>query len=156
MQLQDHRPRRGANHRDLFKEAGEKRPPQPRAGAGEAAQAPEAKRKAAQPGVKRTCAVSQVPSDGEATVNEEKVAQAARWDGIHTIIAWGNDQLSTTELLHQCTSKRISHQQARSEDPTDLSLDKPAHPLICCTYCCVQHIDRLQVLLGISVERQSR
>ena len=59
MQLQDHRPRRGAHHRDLFKEAGEKRPPQPRAGAGEAAQAPEAKRKAAQPGVKRTCAVSQ-------------------------------------------------------------------------------------------------
>ena len=41
------------------KKRGEKRPPQPRAGAGEAAQAPEAKRKAAQPGVERTCAVSQ-------------------------------------------------------------------------------------------------
>ena len=37
---------------------------------------------------------------------------------------------------------RISHQQARSEDPTDLSLDKPAHPspYICfMAYCCVQH-----------------
>ena len=110
MQLQDHRPRRGANHRDLFKEAGEKRPPQPRADAGEAAQAPSA-----------WCQKDiNVPSDGD-TVNEEKVAQATRWDGI----AWGNDQNRTAQYPAVAIERSTN---SRSEDPTDLSLDKPAHP----------------------------
>ena len=98
-----------------------------------------------------------VPSDGdEATVNEEKVAQAARWDGIHTIIAWGNDQLSTTELLHQY--RQLWHiKRGFRTNKHDLRI-RPifhwtsrrirAHIAICfMAYCCVQHMShRLQAL----------
>ena len=59
-----------------------------------------------------------VPSDGEATVNEEKVAQAARWDGIHTIIAWGNDQLSTTS----CSPSAVAHERGFRTNKHDLRI----------------------------------
>ncbi len=37
--------------------------------------------------------------DGQVTLNEDKIAQAARWDGLRGIIAWGCDQTDPSELI---------------------------------------------------------
>ena len=39
-----------------------------------------------------------VPDNGEAAINPDKVAEAARWDGLRTIIAHGNKHLGSREL----------------------------------------------------------
>ena len=98
-----------------------------------------------------------IPSDGKATVNEDKVAEAARWDGIHTIIAWGNDGLSATELLHQY--RQLWHiERGFRTNKHDLRI-RPifhwstrrirAHIAICyMAFCCVQYMSHRLKALG--------
>ncbi len=93
--------------------------------------------------------------DGQVALNEDRIAQAARWDGLRGIIAWGCDQTDPSELIVQYC--RLSEIEACFRtNQHDLSIRpifhwKPrrvqAHIAICyMAFCCLQHLRyRLEV-----------
>ncbi len=96
--------------------------------------------------------------DGQVALNEDKIAQAARWDGLRGIITWGCDQTDPSELIAQY--RRLSEIEACFRtNKHDLSIRpifhwKPrrvqAHIAICyMAFCCLQHLRyRLEVQQG--------
>ncbi len=87
--------------------------------------------------------------DGKVRLNEDKIAQAARWDGLRGVVAWGCDQTDPREWVIQY--RRLSEIEACFRtNKHDLSI-RPifhwkahrvqAHIAICyMAFCCLQHL----------------
>ena len=113
--------------------------------------------------LKRKLALSQTPAsvghkgmarfldfpDGKVVINEDKLAAAAQWDGLHAIIAWGNDHFSAQDLLNRYRQLWTIERSFRT-NKHDLRIRpifhfKPAriraHLAICyLAFACVQHL----------------
>ena len=87
--------------------------------------------------------------DGKVRLNEAKVAEAARWDGLRGIVAWGCDEADPRDLVVQY--RRLSEIEACFRaNKHDLRI-RPvfhrkerrvrAHIAICyMAFCCLQHV----------------
>ena len=87
--------------------------------------------------------------DGEVRLNEDKVAAAARWDGLRGIVAWGCDRTDPRELIIQYR-KLAEIEACFRTNKHDLAI-RPvfhwkerrvrAHLAICyMAFCCLQHV----------------
>ena len=88
-------------------------------------------------------------SGGEARVDETKIKRAAQWDGLHAIVAYGNDEMNVSQLLKQYQQLwEIEH--CFRTNKHDLKI-RPifhwvprrihAHLAICyMAFCCMQHL----------------
>ena len=97
------------------------------------------------------------PKAGKVVINEQKIAQTARWDGIRAIIACGSDDLDAPQLLdHYRQLWHIEHGFRTNKH--DLKI-RPiyhwtverirAHIAICyMAFCCVQHMRHRLKALG--------
>lgn len=95
--------------------------------------------------------------DGHVRVNEDKVAEAARWDGLRGVVAWGCDEADPRDLVIQY--RRLSEIEACFRtNKHDLGI-RPifhwkehrvrAHVAICyMAFCCLQHVRQRLAVQG--------
>ena len=95
--------------------------------------------------------------EGRVELNEDKIAEAARWDGLHGIKAWGLDDQDPQSLIKQY-HLRWEIEACFRTNKHDLKIRpifhwKPrrirAHIAICyMAFCCLQHLRHRLKLLG--------